>query len=189
MRRGQNQEAPQCANFLHVLPLSEIKIFPLGPCSREPCLSLIWIADFTYAIVFLLKKILFGSVSARICVKNTSTFDKWSHCSSLKQNFKRFYVIFTILSTLVSRRAVKLHKETHSKEHATIHRRFGHFLNHIMFSAEGFTCFRVCRFKPGVFLNIHPSVSYSPCLSLRHLKLWNKYHCCTSYVNSRDPWQ
>jgi len=34
------------------------------------------------------KKILFGSVSARISVKSTSTFDKWPHSSSLKQNFK-----------------------------------------------------------------------------------------------------
>jgi len=58
----------------------------------------------------------------------------------IKAEFQTDYVIFTILSTFVSRRAVKLHKETHSKEHATIHRRFGYFLNHIMVSAERFTC-------------------------------------------------
>ena len=36
MQRGQIHEALQCANFLHVLPLSEVKIFPSGPCSRAP---------------------------------------------------------------------------------------------------------------------------------------------------------
>jgi len=89
----------------------------------------------------------------------------------IKAEFQTDYVIFTILSTLVSRRAVKLHKDTHSKEHVTIHGRFGHFLNHIMFSVEGFTCFRVYRFKSAVFLNIYQFVSYNPHLSLRHLKL------------------
>jgi len=83
-----------------------------------------------------------------------------------KAEFQTDYVVFTILSTLVSRRAVKLHKDTH-----TIRGRFGHFLNHIMFSVEGFTCFRVYRFKSAVFLNIYQFVSYSPRLSLRHLKL------------------
>jgi hypothetical protein len=52
-------------------------------------LSLICIANFTRAIVFLFKKILFGSVSARISIKNTLAFDKWPYRSSLKQNFKR----------------------------------------------------------------------------------------------------